>query len=92
MCAFSRSTGRLQASADRWARLDRSTSGSTGERTVVKRTWFEERLLNGFRWRALRACGHGIRDRLAGIEFRAVDAIACDQRSGKARPFVPLES
>ena len=49
--------------------LDRSTSGSTGERTVVKRTWFEERLLNAFRRRALRAYGLMPNERLAVLSF-----------------------
>ena len=54
--------------------LDRSTSGSTGERTVVKRTWFEERLLNAFRRRALRAYGLTSSERLAVLLFhRAQD-------------------
>ena len=49
--------------------LDRSTSGSTGERVVVKRTWVEERLLNAFRWRALREYGYRVRDRRALVHF-----------------------
>jgi phenylacetate-CoA ligase len=49
--------------------VDRATSGSTGERMPVKRTWFEERLLNGFRWRALRDYGLGRRERVAVINF-----------------------
>jgi phenylacetate-CoA ligase len=49
--------------------LDRSTSGSTGERVAVKRTWAEERLLNAFRWRALRDYGHRARDRRAAVHF-----------------------
>ena len=59
--------------------LDRSTSGSTGERMIVRRTWFEERLLNAFRWRALSMSGHRLRDRLAGIGFRA----AVDRRDNQ---------
>ncbi len=50
--------------------LDRSTSGSTGERLAVRRTWFEERLLNALRWRAWRHYGLGTTDRLAIIDFR----------------------
>lgn len=53
--------------------VDRSTSGSTGERMVVKRTWAEERLLNAFRWRALRSSGHRIGDRLAVLAFRLTE-------------------
>ncbi|MBM4245280.1 MAG: phenylacetate--CoA ligase family protein [Deltaproteobacteria bacterium] len=49
--------------------LDRSTSGSTGERVTVKRTWVEERLLNAFRWRALRDYGYRARDRRAQVHF-----------------------
>ena len=53
--------------------VDRSTSGSTGERMIVKRTWAEERLLNAFRWRALRWCGHRPHDRLAMLDFRLTE-------------------
>lgn len=49
--------------------LDRSTSGSTGERLAVMRTWFEERLLNAFRWRAWREYGLRASDRLAILYF-----------------------
>lgn len=49
--------------------LDRSTSGSTGERVIVKRTWLEERLLNAFRLRALRDYGYRLRDRRALVHF-----------------------
>ena len=51
--------------------LDRSTSGSTGERVRVKRTWFEERLLNAFRWRALGDYGYRPWQRVAVVDFRA---------------------
>lgn len=54
--------------------LDRSTSGSTGERMTVHRTWFEERLLNLFRWRAWRSYGLRLTDRMAVLYFhRNVD-------------------
>lgn len=53
--------------------LDRSTSGSTGERLKIRRTWLEERLLNCFRWRAFRSYGVGPRDRTANALFR-IDA------------------
>ena len=53
--------------------LDRSTSGSTGERLKIRRTWLEERLLNCFRWRAFRSYGIGPRDRIANALFR-IDA------------------
>jgi phenylacetate-coenzyme A ligase PaaK-like adenylate-forming protein len=36
-----------------------SSSGSSGQPLTVRRTWFEERLHNAFRWRALRS--HGLR-------------------------------
>lgn len=49
--------------------IDRSTSGSTGQRTAVRRTWLEERLLNVVRWRALAAYGLRAGDRLAVIDF-----------------------
>ena len=49
--------------------LDRSTSGSTGERVIVKRTWIEERLLNAFRLRAMRDYGYRLRDRRALVHF-----------------------
>lgn len=55
------------------ALVDRSTSGSTGERMIVKRTWAEERLLNAFRQRALRSCGHRLRDRLAVMDLRLTE-------------------
>ena len=36
---------------------------------IVKRTWFEERLLNAFRWRAMRDYGYRARDRRALVHF-----------------------
>jgi phenylacetate-CoA ligase len=59
--------------------LDRSTSGSTGERTLVKRTWFEERLLNSFRRRALRAYGLTPTERLAVLLFHRAEDPRDDQ-------------
>lgn len=53
------------------ALIDRSTSGSTGQRMAVKRTWMEERLLNLFRWRALIAYGLRPCDRVAVAQFHA---------------------
>lgn len=50
--------------------LDRSTSGSTGERMIVRRTWLEERLLNCFKWRVFREYGVGHRDRIVNALFR----------------------
>lgn len=50
------------------------TSGSTGRPFVVRRTWFEERLLNAFRWRALREIGWRVTDREARVALaRPVD-------------------
>ncbi len=60
--------------------LDRSTSGSTGERMLVKRTWFEERLLNAFRWRVLREYGLGPCERVAVALFHG----AKDPRDSQA--------
>lgn len=51
--------------------IDRSTSGSTGQRMAVRRTWVEERLLNLFRWRALIAYGLRPCDRVAVAQFHA---------------------
>lgn len=59
--------------------LDRSTSGSTGERVIVKRTWLEERLLNAFRWRALRDYGYRVRDRRALVHFGSSEDPGDDQ-------------
>jgi phenylacetate-CoA ligase len=51
--------------------IDRSTSGSTGQRMTVRRTWVEERLLNLFRWRALAAYGFRPFDRVGVAQFHA---------------------
>ena len=60
--------------------LDRSTSGSTGERMVIRRTWLEERLLNCFRWRAFRSYGVGRHDRMVNALFRSDADPRDDQR------------
>ena len=60
--------------------LDRSTSGSTGERLMIRRTWLEERLLNCFRWRVFRSYGIGPSDRIANALFR-VDADPRDDQT-----------
>lgn len=60
--------------------LDRSTSGSTGERMVVRRTWLEERLLNCFRWRAFRSYGIGRHERIVNALFRSNADPRDDQR------------
>lgn len=53
------------------ALIDRSTSGSTGQRMAVRRTWLEERLLNLFRWQALTAYGLRPFDRVGVAQFHA---------------------
>ena len=60
--------------------LDRSTSGSTGERMVIRRTWLEERLLNCFRWRAFRSYGVGRHERIVNALFRSASDPRDDQR------------
>lgn len=60
--------------------LDRSTSGSTGERMVVRRTWLEERLLNCFKWRVFRSYGVGRHDRIVNALFRNDGDPRDDQR------------
>lgn len=62
-------THRIAEGLDPARLLDRSTSGSTGERMTVHRTWFEERLLNLFRWRAWRTYGLRLTDRMAILYF-----------------------
>ena len=46
----------------------RRTSGRSGQPLTIRRTWFEERLLGAFRWRALHAMGWRPTDRHAEIE------------------------
>lgn len=70
----------LARNADAERLLDRSTSGSTGERTVVKRTWFEERLLGAFRRRAMRQYGLTPTDRMAVLLFHRAE----DPRDGQS--------
>ena len=45
----------------------RKTSGSTGEASIVRRTWLEERILQGFRWRSLAFLGWTMRDRVVNV-------------------------
>jgi len=45
------------------------TSGSTGQPTKIRRTWFEERVLNAFRWRAARYFGLRATDRYVSIRL-----------------------
>ena len=60
--------------------LDRSTSGSTGERMAIRRTWLEERLLNCFRWRAFRSYGVGRHERTVNALFHGNADPRDDQR------------
>lgn len=45
----------------------RRTSGSTGEASIIRRTWLEERILQGFRWRSLELLGWRMKDKLSNI-------------------------
>ncbi|MGA7876418.1 MAG: hypothetical protein WCA08_12215 [Desulfoferrobacter sp.] len=47
--------------------ITRRTSGSTGVPTLIRRTWFEERLLQSFRRRAMGFLGQRSADRVAFI-------------------------
>jgi phenylacetate-CoA ligase len=47
--------------------IARSTSGSSGERLTIRRTWLEERLLSLFRLRAMHYFGQKTTDKLARI-------------------------
>lgn len=52
----------------------RKTSGSSGESMIIKRTWFEERLLQAFRYRAMFSIGYRMNDRFASIQLnREID-------------------
>jgi len=54
--------------------IARRTSGSTGEPMLILRSWYEERLLQSFRWRALQRLGKHHRDRMILINrIRATD-------------------
>jgi len=57
----------LARGADPRRLLLHRTSGSTGQPHEIRRTWFEERLLNAFRWRALSYFGRRPADRIAQI-------------------------
>jgi len=72
--------GTLAANISPERLLDRSTSGSTGERMVIQRTWLEERLLNCFRWRAFRSYGIGRHERIVNALFRSAGDPRDDQR------------
>ncbi len=43
------------------------TSGSSGEPSIIRRTWLEERLLNAFRWRAIHYFGLRMTDKATRI-------------------------
>jgi len=45
--------------------IERHTGGSTGQPSVIRRTWMEERLLNAFRFRTHRLWGSRVGDRVA---------------------------
>lgn len=47
--------------------ITHKTSGSTGEPTVVRRTWFEECLLNIFYYRAMHSFGLRMTDKIATV-------------------------
>lgn len=47
--------------------IARSTSGSSGERLTIRRTWLEERLLSLFRLRAMHYFGQRMTDKLVRI-------------------------
>jgi len=65
----------------------RYTAGSTGEPVRVRRTAFEDLLLNQFRWRARRAVGVRVRDRIAFVGSPGVptDRKAMADRAGRLR-------
>ena len=49
--------------------LSQSTSGSSGEPLVVRRTWWEERMLGFLRLRTLVQCGVRLNDKVALVSF-----------------------
>lgn len=51
----------------------RKTSGASGEMTVIRRTWLEERLLQAFRHRAMHSFGQRMGDRVVSVD--SVDSI-----------------
>ncbi len=54
--------------------IARKTGGSTGEPLLILRSWYEERLLQSFRWRALQLLGKYPKDRMILINrVRAID-------------------
>jgi phenylacetate-CoA ligase len=57
----------------------RKTGGSTGEQMKIQRTWFEERLLNAFRFRARRDLGLRLTDHVASVGL-ALERQAADRQ------------
>ncbi len=58
----------LARSVDPERLIERRTTGSTGQRISIRRSWLEERTLGAYRWRALAALGARRRDRFAEVE------------------------
>jgi phenylacetate-CoA ligase len=58
---------RLARGVPRRTLISRLTGGSTGQPTVIRRTWWEERLLNAFRLRARLNLGLRPTDRVASV-------------------------
>lgn len=58
----------LTDGADPARLVERRTTGSTGQRLCIRRTWLEERTLGAYRWRALASFGARRRDRFAEVE------------------------
>jgi phenylacetate-CoA ligase len=49
--------------------VERATSGSSGRPFVIRRTVWEDHLINQFRWRAYASFGLRLRDRIAGVRL-----------------------
>ncbi|MBA3558527.1 MAG: phenylacetate--CoA ligase family protein [Gemmatimonadaceae bacterium] len=62
---------RLARDVDPARLLIQPTSGSSGEPLVVRRTWWEQRVLGILRFRALQQCGVRFNDKLALVAFSA---------------------
>lgn len=60
--------------------INRRTSGSSGTRLTIRRTWSEERILGVLRWRALHAMGLRATDRHVDIEELQPNDPSDDQR------------
>jgi phenylacetate-coenzyme A ligase PaaK-like adenylate-forming protein len=68
----------------------RYTAGSTGEPTRVRRTEFEDRLLQMFRLRAQRLLGRRVRDRLVSVSSRGVPTDRKRKSRGRVRNSLGL--